>query len=108
MNTVARSLLAVVWELISRIVTTFMLFGVFETVSSKLFFNYNFVLINPILQVGQITSSVTPLSVWEFASSSVLYEIMVFRFVMATFFVIVFYPALIALGPLGVELLSNV
>ena len=32
-DTVLRSLLSVGWELISRIVTTFMLFGVFESVS---------------------------------------------------------------------------
>ena len=32
-DTVARSLLSLVWELISRVVTTFMLFGIFESVS---------------------------------------------------------------------------
>ena len=36
-TTVARRLLRVVWELISRIVTTFMLFGIFESVRSALY-----------------------------------------------------------------------
>ena len=38
-DTVARSLLSLVWELISRVLTTFMLFGIFESVC---FYNYCF------------------------------------------------------------------
>ena len=48
-TTVARRLLRVVWELISRIVTTFMLFGIFESVRSAL----NKVISNIFVQGGQ-------------------------------------------------------
>lgn len=34
-DTVVRSLISVVWELGARVFTTFMLFGVFESVSQK-------------------------------------------------------------------------
>merc|ERR1711881_174561 len=88
-DTVARSLLSLLWELISRVTTTFMLFGIFESVS-------------------QILNSTSLFSIWGFLSSSTLKEVMLVGFVMATAFVALQYPLVVASGPLVSDLLGGV
>ena len=102
-----RSLISVGWELAARIITTFMLFGVFNSVSLqkkiKLFAVYNH--FSP-FKVSEILGNVTPLSVWSFMSSETLKEVMIVRFILGTFFVIMFYPIIVAFGPIGEQILG--
>ena len=109
MDTVARSLLSLLWELVSRVTTTFMLFGIFESVSYCLYSYhfYNLILVL-ITQVSQILNSTSLLSIWTFLSSSTLMEVMLVRFVMATGFVALQYPLLVASGPAVSDLLGGV
>ena len=102
-----RSLISVGWELAARIITTFMLFGVFNSVSLqkkiKLFAVYNYF---SSFKVSEILGNVTPLSVWSFMSSETLKEVMIVRFILGTFFVIMFYPIIVAFGPIGEQILG--
>ena len=103
-----RSLISVGWELAARIITTFMLFGVFNSVSLhtkkfKLFAVYNHF---SSFKVSEILGNVTPLSVWSFMSSETLKEVMIVRFILGTFFVIMFYPIIVAFGPIGEQILG--
>ena len=95
MTTVARRLLRVVWELISRIVTTFMLFGIFESVRSALFK----VISISSFKVDRIKENVSLLSVWQFLSSKEQRDIMVGRFFFEFGFLSSMYPLLNAVEP---------
>ena len=107
-----RSLISVVWELGARIFTTFMLFGVFESVSqknkiqntNKIFGVYKITFIS--FKVSEILGTVTPLSVWSFLTSETLKEVMIVRFILGTLFVIFFYPFIVAFGPIGEQILG--
>jgi len=86
-QTLVRSVLGLVWELVARSMTVFLMFGVGNTVT-------------------QVLESVTLDSVKKFLTSEVLGEIMIFRFVSYTAFAITAFaliiPAFTALG-LGME-----
>ena len=87
-------------------ITTFLLYGVFETVSlvTKLAGRLEEDLY---LQVSQISSQTSLLSVWTFLSSPELKELMLVRFAMATFFVSTQYPLITAAGPIVTDLLGG-
>ena len=59
------------------------------------------------VQVTQVLNSTSLLSIWSFLSSTQLQEVMLVRFVLATFFVIVQYPLLTSTGPFVTELLGG-
>ncbi len=104
-----RSLISVVWELGARVFTTFMLFGVFESVSQKNKIqtkSLEFIITFISFKVSEILGAVTPLSVWSFLTSETLKEVMIVRFILATLFVIFFYPIIVAFGPIGEQILG--
>jgi len=78
--TSVRAVLALVWELLSRVITTTLLFGVFESIS-------------------QIVATTTLDGLWNFLTSTTLKQIMIMRFVFFTIFAIVGMSILNALGP---------
>ena len=56
--------------------------------------------------MNEILGNVTPLSVWGFLSSETLKEVMIVRFILGTFFVIMIYPIIVAFGPIGEQILG--
>jgi len=78
--TSVRAILSLVWELASRVITTTLLFGVFESIS-------------------QIVATTTLDGLWNFLTSTTLKQIMIMRFVFFTIFAIVGMTILNALGP---------
>ena len=105
-DTIANGLLSLVWEFLARMTTTFLLYGVFETVS-RITKVPDWLVEDLYLQVSQITSQTSLLSVWTFLSSPELKELMLVRIVMATFFVSTQYPLITAAGPLVTDLLGG-
>lgn len=78
-RTLVRSLIGVVWELGARIFTTFILFGVFET-------------------VNQVIATTSISGLWELMTSTDLKRIMIGRFLAATAFAIIGFVLLNELG----------
>ena len=102
---IARSLLSLVWELISRVVTTFMLFGIFDTVRHEVSLQLSELII--VFQVSEVLSSTSLLSIWGFLSSTQLKEVMLVNFVLSTIFVAAQYPLVTAAGPVVTDLLGS-
>lgn len=78
-SSVSRSLLSLIWEIISRLLTTSLLFGIFET-------------------VNKILGSLSFDAVFNFISSEILKRIIIMRFAFGTFFQIIGFSALFMLG----------
>jgi len=83
--TSVRAVLSLVWELAARVITTTLLFGVFESVSQTL-------------------ASTTLEGLWNFLTSTTLKQIMIMRFVFFTIFAIVGMSILNALGPMPFDI----
>ena len=81
------------------------MFHIFSLPTITKFYSYLY-LFNSV-QVTQILNSTSLLSIWSFLSSSTLKEVMLVRFVMATGFVALQYPLLVASGPAVSELLGG-
>merc|ERR1712203_708252 len=84
-----RAVLSLVWELAARVITTTLLFGVFESVS-------------------QVLASTTLEGLWNFLTSTTLKQIMIMRFVFFTIFAIVGMSILNALGPMPFDITTIV
>ena len=72
--TSARAVLSLVWELAARVITTTLLFGVFESVCLA-----NFMLCQTFPQVSQILTNTTVDGLWAFVTSTSLKQIMIMR-----------------------------
>ena len=85
-----------------------MLYGVGDSVSTKhlTYINVSFILLLTFLQVDQIISNVTPLTVWEFLSSERLRDIMLGRFAFLTLYVFIAFPLLNVFEPIGTAILG--
>ena len=84
--TSVRAVLSLVWELAARVITTTLLFGVFESVSflyfdifSSVFFELVYSLIMIEMQVSQTLASTTLEGLWNFLTSTTLKQIMIMR-----------------------------
>ena len=106
-DTMAQSLLSLVWELISRVTTTFLIFGISESVSLLSPPSHQKSQIVIVFQVRQALDSTSFLSIWSYISDSQLKEVILVRFIMATVFVMVQYPLLTSTGPFVTELLGG-
>ena len=100
-----RSILALGFELFSRILATLMLYGVGDSVSTKYLTSIIHLTLN-FLQVDQIISNVTPLTVWQFLSSERLRDIMLERFAFLTLYVFMAFPLLNVFEPIGTAILG--
>ena len=77
-----RAILSLVWELASRVITTTLLFGVFESV--RLFPDYltrdrKDLCIKIMMQISQIVATTTLDGLWNFLTSTTLKQIMIMR-----------------------------
>ena len=72
--TSARAILSLVWELAARVITTTLLFGVFESVCLS-----NLMLCQTCPQVNQILTNTSVEGLWSFVTSTTLKQIMIMR-----------------------------
>ena len=75
-----RAILSLVWELLSRVITTTLLFGVFESVRlSYLRRDGKDLHLKIMMQISQIVATTTLDGLWNFLTSTTLKQIMIMR-----------------------------
>ena len=80
--TSVRAILSLVWELASRVITTTLLFGVFESVRISpeyLTRDIKDLYIRIMMQISQIVATTTLDGLWNFLTSTTLKQIMIMR-----------------------------